>query len=152
MRMPLQVTIAPSVFVQLAGVVTVSFQIAESFPVGATPLTQLAPVSRLLALLALTWSARVDEAKSAIVKKAKIQVGTEVRKVRGQRPRDVHSLTKTSTPFSFRGECNSARALRTFPTERSARRREKHARRSEASSKFCKQAISAGTCALKAMQ
>src|SRR5579862_3387078 len=70
---PLHVTAAPRVFVQFTGVVTLLFQIALSIPAGATPLTQLAPVSRLLALLALIWSACANGAKREIIKTGKSQ-------------------------------------------------------------------------------
>jgi hypothetical protein len=58
MMMAFQVTSLPSVFVQLAGVATVESQMALSFVLGAMPLTQLAPNSKLLLLFALIWSAR----------------------------------------------------------------------------------------------
>jgi|SRR6266852_5095175 len=60
--MPPHVTAAPRVFVQFVGVATVESQIALSPAPGAMPLTQLPPNSKLLLLLALTWSARTASA------------------------------------------------------------------------------------------
>ena len=51
--MPFQVTGAPRVFVQLAGVATVESQMALSPAPGAVPLTQLVPNSRFVLLFVL---------------------------------------------------------------------------------------------------